>query len=69
MNPLRHAPTAVRVLLGLTFFVFGLNGFLHFLPQPPMPAGGGPGGRVATAQNSYRFCGTTISRSPCPMSV
>jgi hypothetical protein len=29
-------PTAARVLLGLTFFVFGLNGFLHFIPQPPM---------------------------------
>lgn len=27
----------VRLLLGLTFLVFGLNGFLHFLPQPPMP--------------------------------
>ena len=41
MNPLRHAPTAVRVLLGLTFFVFGLNGFLGFLPQPPMPPAAG----------------------------
>src|SRR5690242_17046592 len=41
MNPLRYAPTAVRNLLGLTFFVFGLNGFLHFLPQPPMPAAAG----------------------------
>jgi uncharacterized membrane protein YphA (DoxX/SURF4 family) len=29
-------PTAARVLLGTVFFVFGLNGFLHFLPQPPM---------------------------------
>ncbi|HEY3760974.1 MAG TPA: DoxX family membrane protein [Verrucomicrobiae bacterium] len=29
-----------RLLLGLTFFVFGLNGFLHFIPQPKdMPAG------------------------------
>lgn len=28
--------TAARVALGLIFFVFGLNGFLHFLPQPPM---------------------------------
>jgi hypothetical protein len=27
---------AARVLLGLVFTVFGLNGFLHFLPQPPM---------------------------------
>jgi len=29
-------PAIARVVLGLTFFVFGLNGFLHFLPQPPM---------------------------------
>lgn len=28
---------AARLLLGLMFFVFGLNGFLHFLPQPPAP--------------------------------
>jgi uncharacterized membrane protein YphA (DoxX/SURF4 family) len=27
---------AARILLGLVFVVFGLNGFLHFLPQPPM---------------------------------
>src|SRR5215472_12337915 len=25
-----------RILLGLIFTVFGLNGFFHFLPQPPM---------------------------------
>jgi putative oxidoreductase len=28
-----------RLLLGLIFFVFGLNGFLHFIPMGPMPAG------------------------------
>ena len=27
---------AARILLGLAFFVFGLNGFLHFIPQPPI---------------------------------
>ena len=26
-----------RILLGLLFFVFGLNGILHFMPTPPMP--------------------------------
>ena len=26
-----------RVLLGLIFVVFGLNGFLHFIPMPPPP--------------------------------
>src|SRR5439155_13139500 len=28
-----------RVLLGLIFVVFGLNGFLHFIPMPPPPPG------------------------------
>src|SRR5882757_5549869 len=30
----RHVPTAARVLLGIVFFGFGLDGFLHFVPQP-----------------------------------
>lgn len=34
-------PTAARILLGLIFTVFGLNGFLNFLPMPPMPEGAG----------------------------
>lgn len=38
---MRHIPTVVRYLIGLVFFVFGLNGFLHFLPQPPMEGGAG----------------------------
>lgn len=29
--------TVSRVLLGLIFTVFGLNGFLHFIPAPPPP--------------------------------
>jgi uncharacterized membrane protein YphA (DoxX/SURF4 family) len=34
-------PTIARVLMGLMFTVFGLNGFLHFIPEPktPMPEG------------------------------
>ena len=32
-----------RILLGLIFVVFGLNGFLHFIPMgPPPPAGSLP---------------------------
>ena len=30
-------PTGARLLLGLIYFVFGLNGLLNFLPSPPMP--------------------------------
>ncbi len=29
------AKIAARLLLGAIFTVFGLNGFLHFIPQPP----------------------------------
>ena len=37
----RYLPIASRILLGLVFFVFGLNGFLNFIPPPekPMPEG------------------------------
>lgn len=37
MTSLLHkAPHIARCVLGTIFFVFGLNGFLHFLPQPPI---------------------------------
>jgi uncharacterized membrane protein YphA (DoxX/SURF4 family) len=37
----RWVAVAARLLMGLMFFVFGLNGFLHFIPEPktPMPQG------------------------------
>jgi uncharacterized membrane protein YphA (DoxX/SURF4 family) len=38
MNAIRKVvPTAARLFLGLVFTVFGLNFFLHFIPQPPAP--------------------------------
>jgi putative oxidoreductase len=36
---MKVAVLIARILLGLAFFVFGLNGFLHFLPMGPMPTG------------------------------
>jgi hypothetical protein len=37
----RYLPAAARIVMGLMFFVFGLNGFLHFMPPPKagMPEG------------------------------
>lgn len=37
----RYFVAAARILMGLTFVVFGLNGFLHFMPEPTtgMPEG------------------------------
>ena len=38
----RYLPSIARILMGLMFFVFGLNGFLHFIPQPKnMPEAAG----------------------------
>jgi putative oxidoreductase len=32
---MKIASTVARYLLGFMFLVFGLNGFLHFIPMPP----------------------------------
>jgi uncharacterized membrane protein YphA (DoxX/SURF4 family) len=45
---------AARLLLGLIFFVFGLNGFFGFLPQPEMNAAAGSL-MGAFAQTGYMF--------------
>jgi hypothetical protein len=49
-----YIPHAARVLVGLVFTVFGLNGFFGFLPNPPLPdaAGAFLGALAAT---SYMF--------------
>jgi putative oxidoreductase len=36
---MKIAVLIARILLGLLFFVFGLNGFLQFIPAPPLPGG------------------------------
>ncbi len=38
---MKIAVIIARVLLGLLFVVFGSNGFLHFIPMPPLS---GPSG-------------------------
>lgn len=36
---MKIAALIARLLLGLVFFIFGLNGFLQFIPAPPLPPG------------------------------
>jgi uncharacterized membrane protein YphA (DoxX/SURF4 family) len=36
---MKIATIIARILLGLVFVFFGSNGFLHFLPMPPLPQG------------------------------
>jgi hypothetical protein len=33
----RYLPAMARLLMGLPMLVFGLNGFLNFIPPPPTP--------------------------------
>jgi putative oxidoreductase len=49
-NAMKIVALIARVLLGLMFFVFGLNGFLLFIPAPPIPgpAGAFNGAMMAT---------------------
>ncbi|HEX3475733.1 MAG TPA: hypothetical protein VHT91_11955 [Kofleriaceae bacterium] len=52
----RHLATGARVLLGLAFFVSGLDGFLHFLPQPTEPPSeGAMAFAVALIKSGYMF--------------
>ncbi|MFQ5569370.1 MAG: DoxX family protein [Rhodothermales bacterium] len=46
----KNIQTIARILLGVVLVVFGLNGFLQFMPTPPMaePAAGFIGAILAT---------------------
>jgi len=44
-----------RLLLGLAFFVFGLNGFLNFIPAPPLEPGPVQAFMGGLAQSGYFF--------------
>jgi hypothetical protein len=52
----RRAPLVARCLLGAAFFVFGLHGFLNFIPPPttPIPEGAMAFGG-ALEQTGYMF--------------
>jgi len=36
---MKIAAVVARILMGLVFFIFGLNGFLQFIPVKSMPTG------------------------------
>ncbi|RKH12526.1 DoxX family membrane protein [Corallococcus sp. CA053C] len=51
----RHLPTAARLLMGLVFFVFGLNGFLNFIPAPSNQPEGAMAFGMAMMKTGYLF--------------
>jgi hypothetical protein len=64
-NVTAKSTAAARWVLGAIFFVFGLNGFLHFLPQPPMagPAADFAGALAATGYMFPLIKGTEVLAS------
>jgi hypothetical protein len=48
-KPMKYTFTVSRILLGLMFTVFGLNGFLHFIPNVQFQ---GPAGQVSMESQS-----------------
>ncbi|MFZ4404779.1 MAG: DoxX family membrane protein [Pseudobdellovibrionaceae bacterium] len=54
---MKHIQTGLRLFLGLIYFVFGLNGFLHFIPAPPLT---GPSGDFATAMINTGYFFTMV---------
>lgn len=51
----RNLARIARYLLGAGFFVFGLNGFLHFLPSPPPPPAAAMNFAGALLATGYMF--------------
>ena len=49
---MRVASLICRLLLGVMFVVFGLNGFLHFIPMPPPT---GPAAEYFTVLSSTHY--------------
>jgi len=48
----RYLPHVARILMGLMFFVFGLNGFVHFIPPPKGPMCEGAGALLSGLMKS-----------------
>lgn len=51
----RYLPTAARIVLGLVFFIVGLNGFFFFLPQPKTLPQGAVAWMTAMVATGYLF--------------
>jgi len=58
------AVVAARIVLGLIFTVFGLNGFFHFIPMPEMSEGAGSF-LGALAASGYMFPVLQITQISC----
>ena len=60
---MKIATLIARILLGLMFTVFGLNGFFHFMPMQLPP---GDAGALFTIMFKYGWCAArSVSHHTC----
>ena len=59
----------VHVLMGLSFVVFGLNGFLNFIPQPPLPEGPALAFMTGLTQSVYFFPLLKLTEIVCGLAL
>jgi putative oxidoreductase len=52
---MKYSTVAARVILGLIYFVFGLNGFFHFIPINPVLPESATAFMGGLAQSGYFF--------------
>ncbi len=57
-----------RILFGLVFFVFGLNGFFHFIPAPP-PTGKAGDFVMALVGSGYLFQLLKLTEILCGLAI
>jgi len=58
---MRIITVIARLLLGVIFFVFGLNGFLGFIPMPPLEGAAGAFiGALASSHYLYLVAGVQL---------
>ena len=58
---MRIITVIARLLLGVIFFVFGLNGFLGFIPMPPLEGAAGAFiGSLASSHYLYLVAGVQL---------
>ena len=57
---MKIAAMIARYLLGLMFFIFGLNMFLNFIPMGSMPAGVARSGSASSLQSKRHIAARAL---------
>ena len=66
---MKQLPRIASILLGLIFFIFGLNGFLQFIPVPPIENPAAQAFMGGLMQTGYFFPVLKITEILCGLAL